>query len=71
MATEAKAAHTLDEVVERVAARHPEVDRLRVRERVGHHIAHFEDARVRDFVPLLVEHRVLDELRGAHRPTIE
>ncbi len=54
----------IDEVVERMAARFPQVPAERVRGRVDAALAAFDGSSVRDFVPVLIEHRVVNELRG-------
>ncbi|RHA37558.1 three-helix bundle dimerization domain-containing protein [Cellulomonas rhizosphaerae] len=51
------------EVVERVAEKFPDVEPEVVRETVDAKVDEFEGAAVRDFVPVLVEHEVTDELR--------
>ncbi|WP_034621736.1 three-helix bundle dimerization domain-containing protein [Cellulomonas sp. URHE0023] len=50
--------HAIDEVVERLSARYPDVPDVDVRAQVEAHLAKFADAVVRDFVPVLVEHEV-------------
>ena len=56
-------AKAIDEVAERVEARFPEVPAEQVREQVDSALAEFDESTIRDFVPVLVEHKVADELR--------
>ena len=53
----------IDEVVDRIADKFPAVERDKVQEAVETHRDQFDEAAVRDFVPVLVEHQVADELR--------
>jgi hypothetical protein len=58
-------------VVERLIRRHPEVDDSVIIELVAETHRYFADARVRDFIPLLVERRANRELtrsRGSEGP---
>ncbi|MDM7831480.1 three-helix bundle dimerization domain-containing protein [Cellulomonas edaphi] len=52
----------IGEVVDRIAEKFPAVERERVQEAVETHKSQFDEAAVRDFVPVLVEHQVTDEL---------
>lgn len=53
----------IDEVVERIAAKFPQMPAEHVRGRVEAALAEFDGSSVRDFVPVLIEHQVADELR--------
>lgn len=52
----------IDEVVDRIAERFPNVPPEDVRDAVHRHLASYEGAAVRDFVPVLVEREVVAEL---------
>lgn len=58
----------LDDIVSRVAERFPTVDRERVESVVDDEAAQLEDARVRDYIPVLVEHEAVDRLREEADP---
>ncbi|TQJ30310.1 three-helix bundle dimerization domain-containing protein [Microbacterium sp. SLBN-146] len=58
----------LDSVVSRVSDRFPTVDRERVESVVDDEAAQLEDARVRDYIPVLVEHEAVDRLRQEADP---
>jgi hypothetical protein len=53
----------LDHVVNRLAERHPAVRREHIESIVGLERRSLDDGRVRDYVPILVEHVVRDRLR--------
>jgi hypothetical protein len=57
---EAKALH---EVVERIEAKFPQVPAEQVQQQVDAAVAELDGSVVRDFVPVLVEHKVADEIR--------
>ncbi|GII98115.1 hypothetical protein CLV28_1458 [Sediminihabitans luteus] len=59
----------IEDVVARVHARFPDVSPQDVREQVRAELGRHGDATVRDFVPVLVEHAVMDTLRASARPT--
>ena len=60
----------LQNVVERVGQRHPDVGRARIADLVRDRAAEFEGSPIRNFVPLLVEGGVLGDLRsGPSRAT--
>ncbi|WP_421740510.1 three-helix bundle dimerization domain-containing protein [Cellulomonas sp.] len=59
----------IDEVVERLAARFPDIPSTTVREVVEAQLAQFTGSSVRDFVPVLVEHESLELLRAGERET--
>ena len=52
----------VEHAAERLAERFPEVPRQRIDELVEKHHEEFEGAPVRDFVPVLIEHDVKQEL---------
>ncbi|MEV0436568.1 MULTISPECIES: three-helix bundle dimerization domain-containing protein [Nocardia] len=52
----------LDEVIERLTIRYPNIPPEEITDIVRETYQHFGSAQVRDFVPLLVEHHVKDEL---------
>ncbi|MDN4614165.1 hypothetical protein P5G50_06830 [Leifsonia sp. F6_8S_P_1B] len=52
----------VEHAAERLAERFPEVPRARIDELVEKHHEEFDDAAVRDFVPVLVEHEVKKDL---------
>ncbi|MEV0062823.1 three-helix bundle dimerization domain-containing protein [Nocardia sp. NPDC050718] len=52
----------LDEVIERLTIKYPTVAPAEIADIVRQTYRHFAEANVRDFVPLLVEHHVQDEL---------
>jgi hypothetical protein len=54
----------VDEVVDRLAKRFPDVPRDRVAAIVGEEHQVLEGNRIRDFVPVLVEHEARDRLRA-------
>ena len=53
----------VDEVVERIATKLPTLSTDLIRAEVEAQLAKFDDSAVRDFVPVLVEHEVLERLR--------
>ena len=57
----------VEHVAERLADRYPGVPRERIDELVEKHREEFDGARVRDFVPVLIEHDVKQELNAPHR----
>lgn len=58
----------LHRVVERVAERYPTVDRDRVESVVDDEVHQLDDANVRDYIPVLVEHQVVERLRDEADP---
>lgn len=52
-----------EHAAERLSERYPEVPREHIEELVEKHREEFDEAPVRDFVPVLVEHDVKAELR--------
>ncbi|WP_068008784.1 three-helix bundle dimerization domain-containing protein [Nocardia pseudobrasiliensis] len=53
-------------VAERLVTRHPDLPPARIADMVHHAHARFDGVKVRDFVPLLVERRVTNELATMH-----
>ncbi|THG32871.1 three-helix bundle dimerization domain-containing protein [Naasia lichenicola] len=51
------------EVVDRLAAKHPDIERERIASIVDDVHSHFRGASVTDFIPVLVEHDVKEQLR--------
>lgn len=63
----------IEMVVSRLADRFPDAAASQIRAAVQAELAHFDDAHVRDFVPVLIENTVSDTLRehyGAPVPTV-
>ena len=60
-------AHAIDEVTERLADRFPTLERSHVEEIVQDEWHRLDDGRVRDFVPVLVEHEARERLRKESR----
>ena len=56
-------ARAVDEVVDRLAARFPDVSRDRVAAIVGEEHLELEGNPIRDFIPVLVEHEARERLR--------
>jgi hypothetical protein len=52
----------LDHLAERMAAQFPELPATEIAAAIQGKYAQFEDSRIRDFVPVLVERSVRDEL---------
>ena len=57
-------ARALRIVAERVRERHPKVDQDEIVHRVHVHAEEFDGKPIRDFIPLLVERKVLADLRA-------
>ena len=57
----------VEHAAERLAERYPSVPRERIDELVEKHHENFEGAPVRDFVPVLIEHDVKQELNAEGR----
>ncbi|WP_203720782.1 three-helix bundle dimerization domain-containing protein [Paractinoplanes brasiliensis] len=68
-AVSAKEAQALDHVARSVRDRYPGVPTEAIAERVRSAHQRYADARVRDFVPLLVERELMAELRASGRPS--
>ena len=56
-----------DEVVGRIAAKLPNLSTDLIRAEVEAQLAKFDASAVRDFIPVLVEHEVLERLRTGER----
>jgi 5-carboxymethyl-2-hydroxymuconate isomerase len=56
---------TIDALVAEIAGMFPQYSPLRIRAVVLHHWARFDEARVRDYLPMLVRLRVISELRAS------
>ncbi|MFE0747573.1 three-helix bundle dimerization domain-containing protein [Gordonia sp. NPDC058843] len=54
---------SIEQIRSRVRASNPGRPRLEIDRTVDEAYGHFRDVRVRDFVPLLVERRVVESLR--------
>lgn len=57
----------VSEVTTRVHDRVPEVETQRVEVAVVHRFEVYADSKVRDFLPILVEREVVEQLRGRSR----
>ncbi|MFF2273991.1 three-helix bundle dimerization domain-containing protein [Agromyces sp. NPDC058136] len=68
--SELNADATIDDILNRLTARFPTVERERVEVVVGEEQARLADARVRDFIPVLVEHESLKRLRKEATATL-
>ena len=53
----------LEQIAERVAQQFPDLPRQQIAEAVRGHYAQFDASRIRDFIPVLVERAVRDDLR--------
>ena len=60
----------VDQVVDRLAQRFPDVPRDRITAIVGEEHQGLEGNPIRDFVPVLVEHEARDRLRTEGTPTL-
>ncbi|MET0297128.1 MAG: hypothetical protein ABW024_06975 [Microbacterium sp.] len=58
----------VEKVVDRLAARFPTLDHEHVEDVVETEVHEFDDARVRDYVPVIVEHQAMDRLREEADP---
>jgi len=61
-------AHAIEEVIDRLAERFPTLERPHVSEIVHEEWRSLDAGRVRDFVPVLVEHEARDRLRREAAP---
>lgn len=57
----------VEHAAERLAGRYPDVPRERIDELVEKHRVDFDGAPVRDFVPVLIEHDVKQELNASRQ----
>jgi hypothetical protein len=58
----------IEPVIDRISDRFPDVDRSRIESLVEEDAAALENAPVKDFIPVLVEHQVMDTLREEAEP---
>jgi hypothetical protein len=58
----------IEPVIDRISDRFPDVDRSRIESLVEEDAAALENAPVKDFIPVLVEHQVMDTLREEADP---
>lgn len=58
----------IDAAVDRIATRFPGIERTRIQSLVHESAQSLDGARVRDFIPVLVEHEVMDRLRAEAAP---
>ena len=58
----------IDAVIDRIADRFPGIERERIASLVNAEAQELSDAPVQDFVPVLVEHQVMDALREEADP---
>ena len=61
-------AHAIQEVIERLAERFPTLERTHVSDIVNDEWHNLDAGRVRDFVPVLVEHEARERLRREAAP---
>ena len=59
---------SIDAAIHRIATRYPEIDRARIESLVSDSAHRLDGARVRDFIPVLVEHDVMEQLRAEAEP---
>lgn len=59
---------SMNAVVDRIATRFPDIDGARIDALVSEAAHRLDGARVRDFIPVLVEHEVMDALRAEADP---
>ena len=67
-AAERDEAHAIEEVIDRLAERFPTLERTHVAEIVTDEWHRLDGGRVRDFIPVLVEHEARERLRGEAVP---
>jgi hypothetical protein len=58
----------IDTAIDRIATRFPDIDRARIQSLVHESARSLDGARVRDFIPVLIEHEVMDRLRAEAAP---
>ncbi|WP_347977480.1 DUF3562 domain-containing protein [Microbacterium sp. ProA8] len=59
---------SIDAAIHRIATRYPDIDRSRIESLVSDSAHRLDGARVRDFIPVLVEHDVMEQLRAEAEP---
>jgi hypothetical protein len=64
---DAEERRSLDHLVDRLQHRFPTIPQQRIRETVADAHSQFDEARIRSFIPVLVEHDVTMTLKG---PTV-
>ena len=67
-AAERDEAHAIDDVVDRLAGRFTSLDRAHIEEIVHDEWHRLDEGRLRDFVPVLVEHEARERLRREAAP---
>ena len=60
--------HAVENVIARLTARFPSLSQDRVQQVVDEELARFEDGRVREYIPALVEHAADERLREEADP---
>ena len=65
---EATEAVSIDAAVDRIATRYPDIDKARIETLVNESAHRLDGAHVRDFIPVLVEHEVMETLRTEADP---
>lgn len=68
LATGRSERQAIDDLVGRLRRRFPDVPPEGIADFVAQAHGQFADARIRDFVPVLVEHAAVDRLKGLPRP---
>ena len=63
--TRATDSRSIDEVTQRVMAKFPSQRSASVRDLVSRAHGQYDGSRIRDFVPVLVEREVVEQLRGS------
>jgi hypothetical protein len=61
-------AASIDATIDRIATRYPDIDRARIESLVSDSAHSLDGAHVRDFIPVLVEHEVMEKLRAEADP---
>lgn len=59
---------SIDAAIDRIATRFPDIDHARIDSLVADAAHRFDGAHVRDFIPVLVEHEVMEQLRAESDP---
>ncbi|MCT9819515.1 hypothetical protein N3K63_04360 [Microbacterium sp. W1N] len=61
-------AHAIDAVIDRVATKFPTLDHGHIEDVVHDEVRSLDDAHVRDYIPVVVEHTVTEKLREEADP---